>query len=111
MTQFYSPLRYPGGKSCIFPFVSKVFYENQMIGISYAEPYAGGAGLALKLLFEGYVEHIYINDLDKAIYAFGITVINYPDQCCNWIHELEITMSNWHIYKEIPNPNLQIDNF
>ena len=111
MTQFYSPLRYPGGKSCIFPFVSKVFYENQMIGISYAEPYAGGAGLALKLLFEGYVEHIYINDLDKAIYAFWITVINYPDQFCNWIHEIEITMSNWHKYKEIQNSNLEIDDF
>ena len=24
----YSPLRYPGGKNCIFPFVSKFFYEN-----------------------------------------------------------------------------------
>ena len=41
----YSPLRYPGGKSRIFPFVSHLIEENDMKGIAYAEPYAGGAGL------------------------------------------------------------------
>ena len=51
----YSPLRYPGGKNCIFPFMAKLFYENNLLGTSYAEPYAGGAGLALHLLIEGYV--------------------------------------------------------
>ena len=57
----FSPLRYPGGKNCIFPFMSKFFYENNILGIPYAEPYAGGAGLAFHLLLEGYVEKIYIN--------------------------------------------------
>ena len=70
MRRFYSPLRYPGGKSCIFDFVSKLFYENDLVGISYAEPYAGGAGLALRLLFEGYVNQIYINDNDLAVFSF-----------------------------------------
>jgi DNA adenine methylase len=69
MSQFPSPLRYPGGKSRIFPFVSQLFYENGMIGSSYAEPYAGGAGLALRLLFDEYVDKIYLNDLDKSIYG------------------------------------------
>ena len=51
-SRFHSPLRYPGGKARIFPFVSNLIYENNLIGCSYAEPYAGGAGLALRLLFE-----------------------------------------------------------
>ena len=63
----YSPLRYPGGKSRIFPFVSHLIEENDMKGIAYAEPYAGGAGLALKLLIEGWVNNIYINDLNRSI--------------------------------------------
>ncbi len=101
MSIYYSPLRYPGGKNCIFPFVSRLFYENGMIGVRYAEPYAGGAGLALRLLFEGYVDHIYINDLDISIYAFWKTVVENPNQFCEWIERTDITIENWKKYKEI----------
>lgn len=106
MSIYYSPLRYPGGKNCIFPFVANLFYENQLIGGSYAEPYAGGAGLALRLLFEGYVEHVYINDLDRSIYAFWSTVINRSADLCKWIEEVEISILNWNRYREIQaNPD------
>lgn len=98
---YYSPLRYPGGKNCIFPFVSNVFYENDLIGINYAEPYAGGAGLALRLLFEGYVDNIYINDLDRSIYAFWISIINRPEEFCDWISKVKVSLLNWRKYKNI----------
>ncbi|MCF8057263.1 MAG: DNA adenine methylase [Desulfocapsa sp.] len=101
MSTYYSPLRYPGGKNCIFPFISRLFYENQLIGAGYAEPYAGGAGLALRLLFEGYVEHIYINDLDKSIYAFWKCIIDNPDEFCEWIDKVDISIDNWQKYKNI----------
>lgn len=101
MSIYYSPLRYPGGKNCIFSFVSKLFYENQLIGINYAEPYAGGAGLALRLLFEGYVENIYINDLDRAIYAFWISALNRPDEFCKWIEDVEVNIENWNKFRKI----------
>lgn len=99
--RFYSPLRYPGGKSCIFKFVSNLLYENQMIGVNYAEPYAGGAGLALKLLFEEYVANIHINDLDPSIYAFWHTILNRTQEFCDWIEDVEITIEAWRYYKEI----------
>ena len=101
MSSYYSPLRYPGGKNCIFPFISRLFYENQLIGARYAEPYAGGAGLALRLLFEGYVDHIYINDLDKSIYAFWKTIIDRPDEFCRWIDDVVVSITNWKKYKKI----------
>ncbi|MCD7969138.1 MAG: DNA adenine methylase [Alistipes sp.] len=97
----YSPLRYPGGKNCIFPFVSRFFYENNLVGINYAEPYAGGAGLALRLLFEEYVNQIYINDFDPSIYAFWNTVLNDVDRLCDWITNVEISIENWQKYKAI----------
>ena len=109
MDAFYSPLRYPGGKNCIFPFMSNLFYENQLIGIRYAEPYAGGAGLALKLLFGGYVDHIYINDLDLSIYAFWKTIIDQSDEFCKWIEDVEITVSNWNKYRIIQNHAHEVD--
>lgn len=111
MSIHYSPLRYPGGKNCIFPFVSNVFYENQLIGVSYAEPYAGGAGLALRLLFEGYVEHIYINDLDKSIYVFWASIISRPDEFCEWIENIEVSIENWNKYKEIQWHANDVDSF
>jgi DNA adenine methylase len=97
----YSPLRYPGGKNCIFSFMSNFFYENNLIGINYAEPYVGGAGLALRLLFTGHVGHVYINDLDKSIFAFWHSILNNSDKLCNWIKDVEISIDNWKYYKEI----------
>jgi DNA adenine methylase len=110
-TIYYSPLRYPGGKNCIFPFVSKMFYENSLIGASYAEPYAGGSGLALRLLFEGYVNHIYINDFDKSIYAFWVSIINRAEEFCEWLESIDISIKNWNYYKEIQNNAKDSDLF
>lgn len=100
-SHFESPLRYPGGKACLFPFISKLFYENNLIGTSYAEPYAGGAGLALKLLFNEYVSSIYINDLDKSIYSFWNSILKSNLRFCDWIEDVEISIDNWKYYKNI----------
>jgi len=106
MSQFFSPLRYPGGKSRIYKFVSNVLTENKLIGINYAEPYAGGAGLALKLLFNEYVRRIYINDLDKSIYSFWKIILERPEEFCDWIKKVNVNVENWHFYKRIQkNPD------
>lgn len=100
-SRYCSPLRYPGGKACIFPFVSKIMYENCLIGTNYAEPYAGGAGLALKLLFEEYVNRIYLNDLDKSIYFFWKIILEDHIRLCDWISDVEVSVENWKYYKSI----------
>lgn len=109
--KFNSPLRYPGGKNCIFPFISKLFYENEMIGISYAEPYAGGAGLALRLLYDEYVRHIYVNDLDKSIYAFWKVVTERNDEFCAWVSEVKVDIDNWLYYRELQRSSETVDMF
>lgn len=97
----YSPLRYPGGKACIFPFISNLFYENDLIGINYAEPFAGGCGLAMRLLQEEYINKLYINDLDLAIYAFWYEVLYDADNFCRWIESVEINVGNWLHYRKV----------
>ncbi|WP_052073428.1 MULTISPECIES: DNA adenine methylase [Porphyromonas] len=109
MNAFYSPLRYPGGKNCIFPFVSRFFYENNLLGINYAEPYAGGAGLALRLLFEEYVNKIYINDLDRSIYAFWYCALNDSDRLCAWVESVDVSIDNWVYYKHIQRESDKFD--
>lgn len=101
MVKFYSPLRYPGGKNRIFPFVSSLIKRNDLEGCAYVEPFAGGAGLALHLLIEGVVSEIYLNDLDKSIYCFWKTVIENPENVCHWIEDVEVNMKTWRKAKNI----------
>lgn len=105
-SHFESPLRYPGGKACIFPFISSLFYENDLLGVNYAEPYAGGSGLALKLLFNEYVNTISINDYDYSIYSFWNSILESNQRFCDWVEDLEVNIDNWHYYKSIQkNPD------
>jgi DNA adenine methylase len=81
--------------------MSKLFSENLLIGSSYAEPYAGGSGLALKLLFNEFVNKIYINDLDKSIYLFWKSVLEHNLLFCDWLEDIEVNLENWFYYKSI----------
>jgi len=103
--QYYSPLRYPGGKDKIFNFVSSLLVENGLVGINYAEPYAGGAGLALHLLSCEYVGKIYINDLSPAIYAFWRAVLEKTDDFCKWIENVSLDVETWRYYKDLQSCN------
>lgn len=90
-----SPLRYPGGKYKMFKYTKKLIQSNNLTGCTYIEPYAGGAGLALGLLFdqeEKPVSRIILNDLDRSIYAFWYSVLYETDNLCRMIEEAEITM-------------------
>ena len=70
-----SPLRYPGGKSRVSKFIEKLIEENGLEKGTYVEPFAGGAGVALNLLFSGVVDKVFINDKDKSIYAFWYSIL------------------------------------
>ena len=106
---FRSPLRYPGGKTCLYKFMTNLLEENDMVGTTYAEPYAGGAGLALRLLMDEYVNEILINDLDPGIYAFWYAVLNNPDEMCQWIYDAEISIKEWEKYKAIQRDYKTVD--
>ena len=67
---YYTPLRYPGGKRRLASVVKTILEENDFSDIQYAEPYAGGASVALALLLEEYASVVHINDLSGPIYAF-----------------------------------------
>lgn len=96
----YSPLRYPGGKNKLSAFVAKMCLENG-IKEHYIEPYSGGAGVALFLLFEGYVSKITINDKDKAIYAFWYSVLYKTDQLCQLIENADLNLLEWRKQRNV----------
>ena len=92
-----TPLRYPGGKSQIIPLVVEILRENDMFYGEYAEPFAGGAGIAMSLLLNSYVDRIHINDIDPAVYAFWFSVLNHTEQLCDLIDEAPVTIDEWHV--------------
>lgn len=96
-----TPLRYPGGKSQLIPFVIELLKENNLFYGEYAEPFAGGSGIAMKLLLDGYVDKIYLNDFDPAIYCFWFSVLNHTDEFCNLIDESVITIEEWHKQRQL----------
>lgn len=96
-----SPLRYPGGKSALYPRLRELIRNNGLAGCTYVEPYAGGAGAALSLLATGQVERIVINDLDPAIAAFWTTLIHDPDLMIKRIRRTKLDVREWKKQKAI----------
>lgn len=99
--KLYSPLRYPGGKAPFAPFIAEIMEANRLVGGHYLEPYAGGAGVALDLLFHGYVSHIHINDIDPAVYAFWVSVTQYADELLDLLESTPITMEEWFKWRSV----------
>jgi DNA adenine methylase len=96
-----SPLRYPGGKTQLAPFVIDLARANDLYGGVYAEPFAGGAGIAWRLLLNGDMTEVWLNDIDPVIFAFWKTVVFCPDDICERILKTPITMTEWHKQKAI----------
>lgn len=102
-----SPLRYPGGKNRIANFIAQVCVDNDVSGL-YVEPYAGGASVALYLLFSNIVKEIVINDKDRSIYAFWYSVLHHTNELCQLIRETDVTVDNWHKQKNIQNRKKEV---
>ena len=97
---FYSPLRYPGGKGKLEPFMELLIKQTGHVGGTYVEPFAGGAGIALELLEKGIVNDIVINDLDKGIYSFWRAILTETDRFVNDIRNVELTIDEWNRQKK-----------
>lgn len=102
MPETLSPLRYPGGKSKLSPLIKYIIEHKIADNIkNYIEPFAGGAGVALELLFSRTVDTIIINDYDKAVYSFWRAIITDPDRFKQQILQTPVTIEEWRKQKEI----------
>ena len=96
-----SPLRYPGGKSSLFDLTSGILSINKPEQYEYAEPYAGGCGLALSLLFSEQVSDIHINDIDPSIWAFWHCVLHETESLIALIESTPVTIDEWFRQRDI----------
>ena len=98
---FYSPLRYPGGKGRLSQYVIDLIEMNSLTGGHYVEPYAGGAGIAITLLYLEYVSHIHLSDLSKSVFSFWCSVKTEPEAMCRLIKDTPVTVREWERQKAI----------
>lgn len=112
MIRFASPLRYPGGKGSLAEFLANLMITQRPACTTYIEPFAGGAGAALRLLLDERVDEIVLNDLDRGVASFWKSVLNQPGEFISLIQSAELTINEWtrqlQIYKSGSTNELEL---
>ncbi|MBL1271576.1 MAG: DNA adenine methylase [Oceanospirillales bacterium] len=101
MSHSASPLRYPGGKAKLTKVLQQIISKNHSQKPTYIEPFAGGAGAALNLLFSDNVESIILNDADIRIYYFWKSILENNSEFIELIENTEISIQNWRNLREV----------
>ncbi len=96
-----SPLRYPGGKSAMAGLLGEIRRLNGLGDRAMAEPFAGGAGASLTLLYLEEVHKIYINDADPAIYDFWWTLINRSQAFLDMLSKTPVSIAEWRRQRDV----------
>jgi len=97
----FTPLRYPGGKAKLAAYVKSLMKSNRLLDGEYVEPYAGGAAIALELLFHEYVSRIHINDISRPIHAFWKSVLHHTEEFCRRVSDTPLSVSGWAKQKRV----------
>ncbi len=96
-----TPLRYPGGKGKLFEYTKSLIQSNFEVPPAYVEVFAGGSGLAMKLLLSNLVSDVYINDFDYAVYCVWYSIKHHNKAFVKMIENAELTIDEWQKQKNI----------
>lgn len=96
-----SPLRYPGGKAALADVLCQIRRLNGLGRMALAEPFAGGAGAALTLLFAEETTEIFINDADPAIHALWWSLVHRSQQFACMLASVDLSMTEWRRQRDI----------
>lgn len=111
MATTYTPIRYPGGKTKLYPEIKAILESNDLLGHPYAELFAGGAGLAIKLLLKGDVSSIVINDFDRAVYCMWDAVVNHSEELCEFIDSVVLDIETWKAMRAVYRSSDDVGDF
>ena len=97
-----SPLRYPGGKRKLAPFIADLITRGQLNIELLVEPFAGGAAVAISLLESKHVQSIGLADADPLIASFWKVIFSrnagrLADMACN----TRVSLAEWRRQKEL----------
>ena len=94
-----SPLRYPGGKRRLAPYVAAALAANDLRPDLLVEPFAGGASVSLELLHADLVENIALGDADPMVAAFWRTLFEDTEWLCRQVESIPLDLATWERMK------------
>lgn len=95
MTTTINPLRYPGAKRQLVPYITDLLVCNNLVGCTFFEPYAGSAVVGLELLQRGIINKLILIEKDLLIYSFWKCVFSHSDELCHRIENIPINIDTW----------------
>lgn len=96
-----SPLRYPGGKAALGSVLAQIRRLNSLGNLPVAEPFAGGAGASLGLLYGEDTDGIHINDADEAIHDFWWSLTKENGAFIERLKKKRVSMAEWRRQRDI----------
>lgn len=94
-----SPLRYPGGKARLAPYIRQCLQRNRVAPALFVEPFAGGASVSLQLLVDGVVECIGLVELDPLVAAFWQTLFYDSEWLVDQVQAIDISLDTWSRFR------------
>lgn len=95
-----NPLRYPGAKSKLVPYIRNLIETECLTNCTLYEPYAGSAAVSLALLESQTISKAVINELDPLIYFFWVSVMHDTNSLIKLIENTDITLDNWKYFSQ-----------
>lgn len=83
------------------PFVAQLLEAQPRRSSIYVEPFAGGAGVALRLLHDEYVDEVVLNDLDAGIAAFWRSVFDQSTELIELVSSCSPSLDEWHRQRRV----------
>lgn len=99
--RYGSPLRYPGGKGAFYHLLAQIILKNELRSPVYVEPFAGGAGAAIRLLLSGNVDRIVLNDADRRIFSFWQAVLEDGEEFMERVMRVPLSIAQWKFQRSI----------
>lgn len=96
-----SPLRYPGGKASMTDLIRSIRELNALNGTDLAEPFAGGAGASISLLYGADTRSILLNDADRPIFDFWWSLLHRSEAFIQKLTDTPVTVEEWHQQRKI----------
>lgn len=97
-----SPLRYPGGKRKLAPFVADLIERAGLNIELLIEPFAGGSAVAISLLESRHVRSIALADADPLIASFWKVVFSRnASRLADMVCSTRVSLAQWRRQKEL----------
>lgn len=96
MSRYLSPLRYPGGKASIAPALLA-----DLDAEIWFEPFAGGAGVGLRALFDGIVDELWLAESDPVVRGLWEWIIADVDSLASAVADLVPSLDLFYRSREI----------